>query len=114
MLREGQLLLTSTQEWRVLGLLMMGGNGVCGKATLQLRRRLSTIQLAAWIGSLKKVEDMASQVHSQVWVGQWLARVEARWLPSEVLGENGCEYETIERGLVCEEGNGREGVVYPF
>ena len=28
---------------------------------------------------------MAPQDQSQVWVGQWLARVEARWLPSEVL-----------------------------
>ena len=57
---------------------------------------------------------MAPQDQSQVWVGQWLARVEARWLPLEVLGENGCEYETIERGLACEEGDGREGIAYPF
>ena len=25
------------------------------------------------------------QVQSQVWVGQWAARAEERWLPSEVL-----------------------------
>ena len=36
MLREGQLLLASTQEQRVLGSSMMGGNGICGKATLRL------------------------------------------------------------------------------
>ena len=36
MLREGQLLLASTQEQRVLGSSMMGGNGVHGKATLRL------------------------------------------------------------------------------
>ena len=28
---------------------------------------------------------MAPQVQSQVWVGQWLARVEVRWLLLEVL-----------------------------
>ena len=28
---------------------------------------------------------MAPQVQSQVWVGQWAARAEERWLPSEVL-----------------------------
>ena len=47
MLREGQLLLASTQEQRVLGLSMMGGNGMHGEAILQLQWRPSAIQQAA-------------------------------------------------------------------